>query len=133
MDWYSLITLIILIVVFTWVNFCPIGDINARLGYIQSKMKKVKLGPFLIKIVPQRDTIGTQNIEYPPKGKEVYLLTVILTFMNIILAPVLIVASVLAAVFTDIDLIVFFFCIGGYEVLLAIIIFTLEIIKSNKK
>ena len=52
--------------------------------------------------MPQKDTVGSRYFEYRPKEKEVYLLTVILTFINIILAPVLIVACVLAAVFTEI-------------------------------
>lgn len=97
------------------------------------KIKKVRLGPFLIKIVPQKDTVGSRYFEYRPKEKEVYLLTVILTFINIILAPVLIVACVLAAVFTEINLIIFFFCIGGYGVLLGIMIIVLEIINAIKK
>ena len=116
--------------------FLPIGDINARLGYIQSKCKKVKLGPILIKIVPQRDSIGAQYFEYRPKEKEVYLLTVILTFFDIILAAGLCIASVLCFIFTEVDLFVFLVIMLGYAFFLAIMIGILELIdfiKSGKK
>lgn len=63
------------------------------------KIKKVRLGPFLIKIVPQKDTVGSRYFEYRPKE----------------------------------NLIIFFFCIGGYGVLLGIMIIVLEIINAIKK
>ena len=117
-------------------NFGSIGNINARLGYIQSKCKKVKLGPYLIKIVPQKDTIGTQYFEYRPKEKEVYLLTVFLTFLNIILAAGLCIASILFFIFTEVDPFVFSAGMLGYAIFLEIMIGILELIdfiKSRKK
>lgn len=117
-------------------NFGSIGDINARLGYIQSKCKKVKLGPILIKIVPQKDTIGAHYFEYSPKEKEVYLLTVFLTFLNIILAAGLCIASIFFFIFTEVDPFVFLYIMLGYVFFLAIMIIILELIdfiKSRKK
>ena len=136
MEWPRLVAAIAAIILWSNIFFLPIGDINARLGYIQSKCKKVKLGPILIKIVPQRDSIGAQYFEYCPKEKEVYLLTVILTFLNIILAAGLSIASILFFIFTEVDPFVFLFIMAGYGVSLGIMIMILELIdfiKSRKK
>lgn len=136
MEWTRLVAAIAVIILWAYIFFLPIGDINARLGYIQSKCKKVKLGPYLIKIVPQRDSIGAQYFEYRPKEKEVYLLTVILTFLNIILAAGLCIASILFFIFTEVDLFVFLVIMLGYAFFLAIMIGILELIdfiKSRKK
>lgn len=109
-----MVAAIAVIILWAYIFFLPIGDINARLGYIQSKCKKVKLGPILIKIVPQKDTAGAQYFEYRPKEKEVYLLTVFLTFLNIILAAGLCIASILFFIFTEVDLFVFLVIMLGY-------------------
>ena len=135
MEWTRLVATIVIIIFWAGIYFWPIGNINARLGYIQSKCKKVKLGPILIKIVPQRDSIGAQYFEYRPK-EEVYLLTVILTFFDIILAAGLCIASVLCFIFTEVDLFVFLVIMLGYVFFLAIMIGILELIdfiKSGKK
>ena len=136
MEWTRLVATIVAIIFWAGIFFWPLGDINARLGYIQSKCKKVKLGPILIKIVPQKDTIGWHYFEYSPKEKEVYLLTVILTFLNIILAAGLIIASILFFIFTEVDPFVFLYIMTGYGVSLGIIVIILELInfiKSGKK
>lgn len=136
MEWPRLVATIVTIIFWAGIFFWPLGDINARLGYIQSKCKKVKLGPILIKIVPQKDTIGWHYFEYSPKEKEVYLLTVILTFLNIILAAGLIIASILFFIFTEVDPFVFLYIMTGYGVSLGIIVIILELInfiKSGKK
>lgn len=136
MEWLRLVLVIGIILFIAAGNFGSIGNINARLGYIQSKCKKVKLGPILIKIVPQKDTAGAQYFEYRPKEKEVYLLTVILTFLNIILAAGLIIASILFFIFTEVDPFIFLYIMLGYVFFLAIMIGILELIdfiKSGKK
>ncbi len=136
MEWLRLVLVIGIILFIAAGNFGSIGDINARLGYIQSKCKKVKLGAFLIKIVPQKDTIGTQYFEYRPKEKEVYLWAVILTILNIILAAGLCIASILFFIFTEVDPFVFLYIMLGYVFFLAIMIIILELIdfiKSGKK
>ena len=94
------------------------------------------MGPILIKIVPQKDTIGEHYFEYSPKEKEVYLLTVILTFLNIILAAGLCIASILFFIFTEVDPFIFLYIMTGYGVSLGIIVIILELInfiKSRKK
>lgn len=132
MEWTRLVAAIAVIIFWAGIFFWPLGDINARLGYIQSKCKKVKLGPILIKIVPQRDSIGAQYFEYRPKEKEVYLLTVILTFLNIILAAGLSIASILFFIFTEVDPFVFLFIMTGYGVLLGIMVGVLDIMSRKK-
>lgn len=136
MEWTRLVAAIAVIILWADIFFLPLGDINARLGYIQSKCKKVKLGPILIKIVPQRDSIGAQYFEYRPKEKEVYLLTVILTFLNIILAAGLCIASILFFIFTGVDPFVFLYIMTGYGVFLGMMVIILDLIdfiKSGKK
>ena len=133
MEWLKLIAIIVITLMIAAGNFTSISDINARLGYIQSKMKKVKLGPFLIKIVPQKDTVGSKYFEYRPKEEEVYLLTVIVTFLNIILAVGLSIASLLFFIFTEVDPFVFLAGMAGYGVFLGIMIIILEIVESIKK
>ena len=136
MEWLRLVLVIGIILFIAAGNFGSIGNINARLGYIQSKCKKVKLGPILIKIVPQKDTAGAQYFEYRLKEQEVYLLTVFLTFLNIILAAGLCIASILFFIFTEVDLFVFLVIMLGYAFFLAIMIGILELIdfiKSRKK
>lgn len=136
MEWLRLVLVIGIILFIAAGNFGSIGNINARLGYIQSKCKKVKLGPILIKIVPQKDTAGAQYFEYRPKEQEVYLLTVFLTFLNIILAAGLCIASILFFIFTEVDPFVLSAGMLGYAIFLAIMIIILELIdfiKSRKK
>ena len=132
MEWTRLVATIVAIIFWAGIFFWPLGDINARLGYIQSKCKKVKLGPILIKIVPQRDSIGAQYFEYRPKEKEVYLLTVILTFLNIILAAGLIIASILFFIFTEVDPFIFLYIMTGYGVFLGIMVCILDIMSRKK-
>ena len=136
MEWLRLVLVIGIILFIAAGNFGSIGNINARLGYIQSKCKKVKLGPYLIKIVPQKDTAGAQYFEYRPKEKEVYLWAVFLTFLNIILAAGLCIASVLFFIFTEVDPFVLSAGMLGYAIFLEIMIGILELInfiKSGKK
>ena len=136
MEWLRLVLVIGIIFFIAAGNFGSIGNINARLGYIQSKCKKVKLGAFLIKIVPQKDTAGAQYFEYRPKEKEVYLWAVFLTFLNIILAAGLCIASVLFFIFTEVDPFVLSAGMLGYAIFLEIMIGILELInfiKSGKK
>ncbi len=132
MEWTRLVAAIAVIILWAGIFFWPLGDINARLGYIQSKCKKVKLGPILIKIVPQKDTIGAHYFEYSPKEKEVYLLTVILTFLNIILAAGLSIASILFFIFTEVDPFIFLYIMTGYGVFLGIMVCILDIMSRKK-
>ncbi len=132
MEWTRLVATIAVIIFWAGIFFWPLGDINARLGYIQSKCKKVKLGPILIKIVPQKDTIGAHYFEYSPKEKEVYLLTVILTFLNIILAAGLSIASILFFIFTEVDPFIFLYIMTGYGVFLGIMVCILDIMSRKK-
>ena len=132
MEWPRLVATIATIIFWAGIFFWPLGDINARLGYIQSKSKKVKLGAFLIKIVPQKDTIGEHYFEYSPKEKEVYLLTVILTFLNIILAAGLCIASILFFIFTEVDPFIFLYIMTGYGVFLGIMVCILDIMSRKK-
>ena len=132
MEWPRLVATIVTIIFWAGIFFWPLGDINARLGYIQSKCKKVKLGPILIKIVPQKDTIGAHYFEYSPKEEEVYLLTVILTFLNIILAAGLCIASILFFIFTEVDPFIFLYIMTGYGVFLGIMVCILDIMSRKK-
>ena len=127
-----MVATIVAIIFWAGIFFWPLGNINARLGYIQSKCKKVKLGPYLIKIVPQKDTAGAQYFEYRPKEKEVYLLTVILTFLNIILAAGLCIASILFFIFTEVDPFIFLYIMTGYGVFLGIMVCILDIMSRKK-
>ncbi len=133
MEWLKMLAVLCVIVLLAIIDHEPIGDINARLGYIQAKMKKVRLSPFLLKLVPQKDTIGSKYFEYQPKEKEVYLLTVILTFLNIFLAAGLNTALLLSFILAEADPFFFLAGMAGYSVLLGIVILILETILFFRK
>ena len=101
MEWVVFPALLIFIMLATIGAMNLIGNINEKLCSIHSKQKKIVLNSFLRRIVPQRD-LSISDYYRPPK-KEAYLLTVILTIIDIILGISFSIAAVFVKIFTELN------------------------------
>ena len=133
MGWIVFLALLIFIMMATIGAMNLIGNINEKLCSINSKQKKVVLNSFLRKIVPQRDLSISDYYRPPKKEKEAYLLTVILTIIDIILGISFSIVAIFVKIFTELNCIIFLFGIVAYAIILLLIMFVLYIIECKKK
>lgn len=133
MEWIVFLALLIFIMMATIGAMNLIGNINEKLCSINSKQKKVVLNSFLWKIVPQRDLSISDYYRPPKKEKEAYLLTVILTIIDIVLGISFSIAAIFVKIFTELNCIIFLFGIVAYAIILLLIMFVLYIIECKKK
>ena len=133
MEWVVFLALLIFIMLATIGAMNLIGNINEKLCSMHSKQKKVVPHSFLRRIVPQRDLSISDYYRPPKKEKEAYLLTVILTIIDIILGISFSIAAVFVKIFTELNCIVFFFGIAAYAMLLLLIMFVLYVIECKRK